>query len=621
MADTKPPAVTRTPISYSARPAVSCVVVSRGDRIPFLNITKRCFVSQDYDNITEWVFINGSQKKAEAAIFDTYVTDVLSKELTNVVTSPWIGKKFIGAYRNEANRVAKGEIIVSFDDDDYYFPVRVSHTVATLQKEGANIAGCDDHYIYDFDMKLLCNSPKTGISYLATNNTMAYSNAFAKTHTYDETKSHAEEPSFLSNEYVCQLLPKYVTMQFSHFSNTYSKRTLMLQALLKAEGVASASSTELVKRELTSFIKDDDFIEKMRVVSSPPLFDTPPYDIVYYAGDFQPEWKADSKALGGSEQAIVHLSEAWAKRGYKVAVYANLDRSSTRNGVDYFRSFQFPFQQKQKILILWRISGAIIMTLNPKAEKIYIDLHDNFTPQMKFIKNYADDVTGFMFKSQFQVKSFESIVCKLEDTRKAIILNGLRIEEFTRTAEDPERDPFRVVYASSYDRGLVWMVKGLWPYIQQMEPRAELHVYYGMDSLGDKELKNVLLEAMATMNIMDHGRQPLDIIRREKLRAGFHLYPSHHPWEIDCISVRESLVAGCIPILAKHGVFLERDGFFIDFNIQDPTSLMKPALEIVKLMRNKERMDLLRNDLAKSKTITSWDSAASEWIAVFDKEA
>ena len=100
------------------------------------------------------------------------------------------------------------------------------------------------------------------------------------------------------------------------------------------------------------------------------------------------------------------------------------------------------------------------------------------------------------------------------------------------------------------------------------------------------------------------------------MRSGFQLYPTHHIWEIDCISVKESLVTGCIPILAKTGVFLERDGFFIDFNIQDPATLTKPAIEIVKLMRDRARADKLREEYAKSKTIVSWEDTAKQWLPI-----
>jgi hypothetical protein len=606
----------RSPISYSANPTVSCVVVSRGDRIKFLNITKKCMLSQDYKQIIEWVFVNGSQNKTEAAKFDEYIETVLKKEFTNVVTASWIGRKNIGAYRNECNRLAKGEILVNFDDDDFYFPTRISHSVATLKKENVNIVGCDDHYIYDFDMKLLCNSPKTNISFMATNNTMAYSREFAKSHTYDETKMHAEEPSFLNNEYVAQLLPKHVTVQFSHFGNTYNKRALMLQALMKAEGISQHSSTELVRHDVSYLIKDAEFLEEMRKVSTPPVFDTPPYDIVYYAGDLQPDWRPESKSLGGSEQAIVHLSESWAKLGYKVAVYGNVEKNTTVNDVAYFKNYLFPYSQKQNVLILWRLSGCIILPLNPKANVILADFHDPLLPYCKFLKGYADMIDGFMFKSEHHAKQFETTLFRLEDEKRIIIPNGVRVADFTPKEGDPERDPFRVCYVSSYDRGLVWMVKGLWPIIQQLEPRAELHVYYGMDSISDPQLRQLLLESFATMQIMDHGRQPVDVIRREKMRSGFQLYPTHHIWEIDCISVKESLVTGCIPILAKTGVFLERDGFFIDFNIQDPATLTKPAIEIVKLMRDHARADKLREEYAKSKTIVSWEQTAESWLPI-----
>jgi hypothetical protein len=161
------------------------------------------------------------------------------------------------------------------------------------------------------------------------------------------------------------------------------------------------------------------------------------------------------------------------------------------------------------------------------------------------------------------------------------------------------------------------MIVGLWPVIQKLEPRAELHVYYGIDSVRNEEHKKILEEAFAKLNIIDHGRQPFEIIRREKQHSTFQLYPSMSDAEIDCISIRESLVAGCIPILTKFGVFKERDGFFIDFNIQDKESLVPAAIEIVKLARNKMIVDALRNELAKSKTIVSWKDVADQWIQLF----
>ena len=611
--------VEKTPGSFSSStPSVSIVCVSRGDRIPFLSITKTCIAKQNYKNILEYIFVDGSQSPEESDKFQKYFSTVLKKEFANAQCYPWIGAKNIGAYRNEANRHATGEVIVSFDDDDYYFPQRVKHTVEMMVKHDGSLAGCDDHYIYDADMDMLCRAPKTGVSNLVTNNTMAYSAAFASSHTYDETKSHAEEPSFIGNEYVISLIPTNITVQFSHSNNTYNKQKLMIEAILKAEGVSPIASTERCSMRVDEVLRDNEFLSAMRALLRPSDADTPKYDIEYYAGFFQPEWDPSAKDLGGSEQAIVHLSRCWATSGLRVAVYANIKEEKTCDGVTYLQPHRFSFQRTHKIVICWRASGCFILPLRFTCSKLFVDFHDNFDGALKFLRNYSHKIDGYFFKSKFHAACYDRIIEHVEDEKKHIIMNGLRIEDFT-PKEKVERDNLRFVYASSYDRGLLWMVKGLWPVIQKLEPRAELHVYYGFDSMKkeSKENQGILLEAFATGNIMDHGRQPVDIIAREKHRAGFQLYPSMSPAEIDCISIRESLVAGCIPILSKYGVFMERDGFFIDFDIRDPNTLIKPAIEIVKLARDAQRCEELRNTLAKSSTIVSWVEIADEWKKYF----
>lgn len=606
--------VVKTPGNYSPKPTVSCVVVSRGERTKYLDITLDCFKSQDYDNIKEWIFINGSQSREEAEQFERYFVKNIKSTLHNARTADWIGQKFIGAYRNECIKHAEGEIIVCFDDDDYYYPTRVKHTVEMLVKQNGSIAGCDEYYIYDFDMDMMNMIPKTGLSNHVTNNTIAYSAAFARKHRYDESKSHAEEPSFIENEQVIYLLAKHSTVQFSHYTNTYSKRRLMMESILKSEGISPIASTEATTRKIESLIPDKNFIEKMRALSLPHAGTKSPYDIVFYAGFFQPEWKADAQDLGGSEQAIVNISTEWAKMGHKVAVYGLLTEEKTYKGVDYFKADKFLFQVEYKNLILWRLSGCFILPMNFKADRVLIDLHDNHHQHQTFIRKYLDKVDYVMFKSDYHRRCFLEKTATIEDEKQVIIPNGVRISDFTRRDDDPERDPFRFVYCSSYDRGLLWMVYSLWPVIEKMEPRAELHVYYGVESMLNLEHRKLLQDAFARMRIMDHGRQPLDVIRREKQRAGFHLYPTVSEAEIDCISIRESLVAGCIPILTKKGVMLERDGFFIDFDISEQKTMIKPAIEIVKLARDKKKMEDLRKTLSESKTITSWSDTAAEWV-------
>jgi hypothetical protein len=92
-----------------------------------------------------------------------------------------------------------------------------------------------------------------------------------------------------------------------------------------------------------------------------------------------------------------------------------------------------------------------------------------------------------------------------------------------------------------------------------------------------------------------------------------HIYLTNSDSENDCITVRESCLTGAIPILSKHGIFNERDG--IHFNLEEgsPVSYAMIAVEIVKLMKL-QNLDILREELKKSKHLINWSSVASRWL-------
>jgi hypothetical protein len=138
-----------------------------------------------------------------------------------------------------------------------------------------------------------------------------------------------------------------------------------------------------------------------------------------------------------------------------------------------------------------------------------------------------------------------------------------------------------------------------------------------MDHIYDENYKNHIYKLLSQPGVMEHGRQPMDMIIREKYLATFHLYLSTSNAEIDCISVRESLVAGCIPIISNFGVFADRHG--LQFN-WDPTNKNLGKLianDIVGKMHNDNFINDARSQLAKSSTIIGWEDIATQWLNTF----
>ena len=114
--------------------------------------------------------------------------------------------------------------------------------------------------------------------------------------------------------------------------------------------------------------------------------------------------------------------------------------------------------------------------------------------------------------------------------------------------------------------------------------------------------------------VKEHGRVSLEKIAEEKATSAIHLYVSNSSTEIDCISVRESLLCGSIPVLGTDYVFKERDGVHIQGDTDNVMTYKRAATRVIELMKDVENTDKIRNKLYKSDTIVSWDEVAKEWL-------
>jgi len=290
--------------------------------------------------------------------------------------------------------------------------------------------------------------------------------------------------------------------------------------------------------------------------------------------------------------------------------YTPKETRDVEEGVTYRHYTEFDVAQRFKTLILWRLYGTAPVVNTPlHAERILIDMHDNLPAHYLAIKKtltVQECPVTLMLKSRYHKEQYLETVGN-DDADTRIIMNGVNMSVFQTEQLEP-RNPYRLCYCSDYRRGLVHILELLWPYIVQLEPRAELHLYYGIK---DQEYKPLFDKALlSSTGVCDHGRQSLEMIAREKHISNFNLYITNTIAEIDCISVRESLVAGCIPLLLDYGVFRERDGIHFSTSAR----VAEIATKIVELMRNMAACDAYREKLKQSPTIVSWTEVAQKWL-------
>jgi glycosyltransferase involved in cell wall biosynthesis len=124
-----------------SRPSVSIITPTHG-REEFLSAIADCVRSQTYQDI-EWLVLDDS---AEPSVeLSCHAWDRLhymhsAERLT------------IGEKRNRLIDIAKGDVVVHFDDDDFYAPEYVSSVLASLVKEHSDVSLLTGFFVAHLDV-------------------------------------------------------------------------------------------------------------------------------------------------------------------------------------------------------------------------------------------------------------------------------------------------------------------------------------------------------------------------------------------------------------------------------------------------------------------------------------
>ncbi len=603
------------------KPLVSVLTITNLEQIELLKILTESIEKQSYNNIKEWIILDTSKNfddfDCAKTLFNEYVKNKKIKcdiQYININNT-----KTIGEIKNYANTKSSGDIIIWASVSDYQFPSRINTIVNKLSNSDKLLVGSPNIYFYNKSNKQLKKSINN-ISLIP--DTLGYKKEYIENHLFCDSDNNYIS-SFTNNNSE----PFEIILPENSIINYFDPNNNLKSSLIKNIQFENLE-TDTIKYLINPIIYD--LINKLNIDLSNDSNEYLPYDIVYLTGANGIEWDPSDMKLGGSEQAVVNLSSKWVNNGYSVVVYGNFKQDYNYNGVLYTNWMNLNVTKKIKNLIVWRTQGILLlMNFDYLADNIIIDFHDNFSYTLvhldrnNLLKTF-EQVDKFVFKSEYHLKCFEDFIGrKMLDSEFIVVLNGLRIDEFKNNKilnnnEEIKRNPYRFCYCSSYDRGLEYILENVWPHIYNAEPKAEFHIYYGMDYIYDDNFKNKLKLLISQPGVMDHGRQPMEMIIREKYLSTFQLYLSNSDAEIDCISIRESLVTGCIPIISKFGVFANRHGLQYDWDPSNKILCKAIAENIIKEMNNLQFIESARKQLKESGTIVSWKTVAESWVKYFN---
>lgn len=208
-------------MTQQQHPFVS-VLTPTYNRRPFLPIVIECYKSQTYPRERmEWIIFDDGTDNVE----DLFKT----ANIPNLRFIRSDTKQSIGAKRNRLRTEAKGDICISMDDDDWYSPDRVRHVVTKFaQNPKVQLAGSSEMYFYFHRLGEIHRFSKIHPNH-ATHGTLAWRREYGFTHSYDESVTHAEEPSFLDDykNPMIQLDPMKTILVFCHSFNTYDKYAMI----------------------------------------------------------------------------------------------------------------------------------------------------------------------------------------------------------------------------------------------------------------------------------------------------------------------------------------------------------------------------------------------------------
>jgi glycosyltransferase involved in cell wall biosynthesis len=146
----------------STTPLVSCIMPTCNRR-SFINRAIQCFQRQDYANSELIIIDNGTDP----------IRDLLPDDPR--VRYSYVPQKLtIGALRNLACRSAGGEIIVHWDDDDWYPAHRIRVQTLPLIESRSDITGTSCLYYYDASTRRAFLYRYAGAKTWVSGNTLAY---------------------------------------------------------------------------------------------------------------------------------------------------------------------------------------------------------------------------------------------------------------------------------------------------------------------------------------------------------------------------------------------------------------------------------------------------------------
>jgi glycosyltransferase involved in cell wall biosynthesis len=316
---------------------------------------------------------------------------------------------------------------------------------------------------------------------------------------------------------------------------------------------------------------------------------------------------ADPDSWGGSEEVLVELARALARAGHDVTVFwagaAGLDGAPSAPA-------QVTYLPYAAAADAGRFDVAIYHKCPEMVGRIAAARAVLWTVEERLVD--AAPFAAIVVPSQFLARVFRG------GAPRSVPL--LRVIPYGIEPEDPDaaavpRDPARVLWTASPDRGLLPFLTTCWPAVVAAVPTARLEITYGFELFracgGDPALEAAIQQAAAAQaaSIASMGRRSRATLACAYAAAGVWAYYCTGG-EYYCLAAVKAQRAGCVPVVRPWGALHE--------TVRAGLTATTPAAftEALVAALDPARQAAERTRVRALPPPPSWDAVAAEWTAL-----
>lgn len=335
--------------------------------------------------------------------------------------------------------------------------------------------------------------------------------------------------------------------------------------------------------------------------------------VVFCGGGFEP-WDESSleTGIGGSETAVVEMTRRWGKAGYKVTVFNSVEQSAVYGNVTYLPYTDIDFADHFDVFISWR-NPMLASHFNVLADQKLLWQHDVPNPL-----DFDAEVIASYDKIVVLSKFHRTFLPAVPEEKFYYSGNGINVDMIMEAEKKHiVRNPHKIIYASSPDRGLENLLDIL-PDVRAAVPDVQVVWAYGWNTFDAlrghdphaMEWKAKMQFKMEELGVVELGRLGKAELLEQYFSAGIWAYPTNFE-EINCIVAQEAQACGCFPVTTGYAALEEVQLFGVatgyPFQAKAYASMLIDVLTDDRESADSVDVNVVRNAF-------DWNVAANNWM-------